>query len=279
MVFRNSGHDGMKFYYVKDSIRCFLGKSVQIENTWVRATQNCIGIVRNGDYQKTSMPDHQKLKTKVKMRIDQKLEFRNFDARHGRIEVERASVALNTKRGFLVPVERKRPVFEGRTMQFLAWEFSDRAPKTDHKAATPSEPSMSRGRNLSQKEVSKAKVTMVLFSYTRVDLKGTCTRFFCILSNVNSKNLNRYNKVEEQPSQKPKKSLYSQNGKSEDKGASARQAWNRRRRPREGPEPLCVSTFSSRGGTCQGGRTGLPVSGRHAVRRTDSTTCPGGALR
>ena len=35
--------------YVKDSILWCLGKSVQIKNTWVRATQNRIGIVRHGD--------------------------------------------------------------------------------------------------------------------------------------------------------------------------------------------------------------------------------------
>ena len=37
-------------------------------------------------HQKTSMPNCQKLKTMVKKSIDQKLRFRNFDARHGRIE-------------------------------------------------------------------------------------------------------------------------------------------------------------------------------------------------
>ena len=34
---------------VKDSIRWCLRKSVQIKNTWVRATENCIGVVRHGD--------------------------------------------------------------------------------------------------------------------------------------------------------------------------------------------------------------------------------------
>ena len=52
---------------VKDSIRWYSGKSVQTENTWVRATPNCIGIVRH------------------------KLRLRNFDARHGRIETGAAA--------------------------------------------------------------------------------------------------------------------------------------------------------------------------------------------
>ena len=34
---------------VKSSIRLHLGKSVQIKDTWVCATQNCIGIVRHGE--------------------------------------------------------------------------------------------------------------------------------------------------------------------------------------------------------------------------------------
>ena len=37
-------------------------------------------------HQKISMPNYQKLKTMVKRSIDQKLQLRNFDARHGRIE-------------------------------------------------------------------------------------------------------------------------------------------------------------------------------------------------
>ena len=37
-------------------------------------------------HQKISVPNYQKLKTKVKRSLDQKLRFRNFDARHARIE-------------------------------------------------------------------------------------------------------------------------------------------------------------------------------------------------
>ena len=36
-------------FYVEDSIRWYLGTSVQIENTSVRATLDCIGIVRHGN--------------------------------------------------------------------------------------------------------------------------------------------------------------------------------------------------------------------------------------
>ena len=37
-------------------------------------------------HQKTSVPNYQKLKTMVTRSLDQKLELRNFDARHGRTE-------------------------------------------------------------------------------------------------------------------------------------------------------------------------------------------------
>ena len=37
---------------VKNSVRLYLGKSAQIEDTRVCAAQNCIGIVRDGDSSK-----------------------------------------------------------------------------------------------------------------------------------------------------------------------------------------------------------------------------------
>ena len=46
-------------------------------------------------HQKISMPNHQKLKTMVKRRKDQKLRLRNFDARHRRIET--GAVVMNRK--------------------------------------------------------------------------------------------------------------------------------------------------------------------------------------
>ena len=76
-------------------------------------------------HQKISMPNYQNLKTMVKRSTDQKLRLRNFDARQGKIEtgqwsrVERDSVALKVEE---VPVTggKKKPVFEGRPMQFPA---------------------------------------------------------------------------------------------------------------------------------------------------------------
>ena len=50
----------------------------------------------------------------------------------------------------MLPVERQRPVFEGRPVQF-PHESNDHAQKPTPKAATPSEPLMSRGRSASRK--------------------------------------------------------------------------------------------------------------------------------
>ena len=59
----------------------------------------------------------------VQRSIDQKLRLRNFDARHGKIET--GPVVKNRKgmsgveggKRYLLPVGRKRAVFEGRPVQ------------------------------------------------------------------------------------------------------------------------------------------------------------------
>ena len=64
------------------------------------------------------MPNNEKLKTMVKRRKDQKLRLRNFDAKHGKIET---GAVVKSRKGFIGVeggVERKRPVFERRPVQF-----------------------------------------------------------------------------------------------------------------------------------------------------------------
>ena len=84
--------------YVKISIRWCLGMSVQIENTWVRATQNRIRIVRHGDSSENvdAQLSKKKKKTMMKRSMDQKLRLRNFDARHGKIETR---VVVKSRKG------------------------------------------------------------------------------------------------------------------------------------------------------------------------------------
>ena len=71
-------------------------------------------------HQKILMPNYQRLKTLVKRNVDQKLRLRYFDARHEKIEtVVKSHRGLSgVQRGirYLLLVERKRPVFEGRPM-------------------------------------------------------------------------------------------------------------------------------------------------------------------
>ena len=78
----------------------------------------------------------------------------------------------------MLPLERKRPVFERRPMQF-PHESNDRAQqKQNVSAATPSEPSMTRGRNVSKKRSIRGKSNhgAILRQPCRTNLKGTCTR-------------------------------------------------------------------------------------------------------
>ena len=136
-------------------------------------------------HQKTSVPNYQKLKTMVTRSLDQKLELRNFDARHGRIET-----------GAVVKVERELSV-EGRKGTCYQWkeqgqcsqgdrcsfrhEAQDRAQKPEHTAATPSEPTVSRGRRVSKKRSIRGKSNhgAILRQPCRYYLKGTCTRKSC----------------------------------------------------------------------------------------------------
>ena len=76
-------------------------------------------------HQRKSKLNYQKLKTMVKRNIDQRLRSRNFDARHWKIETGavQESHGINWRRRrkrYLLPVERKRPVFARRQVQFPA---------------------------------------------------------------------------------------------------------------------------------------------------------------
>ena len=88
-------------------------------------------------HQKISIPDYQKLKTMVKRSTDQKLRLRNLDARHGRIESGAAksrnlSIGIERGKRYLLRVERKKPVFAWRPMQFPSRSPSSCAKTTTH---------------------------------------------------------------------------------------------------------------------------------------------------
>ena len=115
--------------YVKDTIWWCLGKSVQIENTWVCATQNCTRSVRHGDLSEDIDAQLSKIEddgeeeyrseTPIAKLWRQTRENRN---RSSCQESKGLKWRWNRKR-YLLPVERKRPVFEGRPVQFQAWEW------------------------------------------------------------------------------------------------------------------------------------------------------------
>ena len=136
--------------------------------------------------QKISVTNYQKLKTMVKRSIDQKLRLRNFDARHGRIETG----AVVKNRMGLSGVEGGK----GKCHQWkekghcskegqcgFGHESNDRAQKPTPKAATLSEPTVSRGRCVSRKRSIRGKSNhgSILRQPCRYYLKSTCTRTSC----------------------------------------------------------------------------------------------------
>ena len=134
---------------VKKSIRWNLGKSVQIENTWVRATQNCIEIVRHGDSWKDIGSQLSKIENhgKEKYRLETSFTKLWRQARENRDRSSGQESKGNhwcwRRKRYLLPVERKRPVFARRPLQFPPRDpRSCRAQKPEHTAATPLEPTL-----------------------------------------------------------------------------------------------------------------------------------------
>ena len=190
---------------------------------------------------KISKPDYQKLKTMVKRSIDQKLRLRNFDARHGRIEsgavVESREELTGVAGGKGICYQWKERGHYLKGDQCSFWhESNDQAQTPTPNAATPSEPSLSRGRSVSWKRSIRGKSNRraILRQPCRYILKGTCTRTSCeywlppeCQFNKNETGCDAGNKclfprymVDEQPNKKPKKGCYSQRRReSEDKDA------------------------------------------------------------
>ena len=107
-------------------------------------------------HQKISVPNYQKLKSMVKRRIDQKHRLRNFDARHGQIK---SQAVVKNRKGIIGVDGGKGICYQcSKGDQCSFWhESNDRAQKPEHNAATPSEPSVSRGRSVSRKRSIRGK--------------------------------------------------------------------------------------------------------------------------
>ena len=115
-----------------------------------------------GIHQKISMPNYKKLKTMVKRSTDQKLRLRNVDARHEKIEtgaVVKSGKGLSGVeggKGTCYQWKEKDQCSKGNQCSFRH-ESNDRAQKPTANAATPSGPSMTRGRSVSRKRSIKGK--------------------------------------------------------------------------------------------------------------------------
>ena len=112
-------------------------------------------------HQKILMPNYQKLKTMVK-RKKSETPITKFDARHGIIET--GAVVKNRKglsgveggKGICYQWKEKGQCSKGDQCIFRH-ESNDRAQKPTPKAATPSEPSMTRGGSMSRKRSIRGK--------------------------------------------------------------------------------------------------------------------------
>ena len=194
-------------------------------------------------HQKMSMPNYQKLKTMVKRSTAQKLRSRNFDARHGRIET---GAVIKSRKGLFIGVEggkgicyqwkEKGQCSQGDQCSFRH-ESNDREQKPEHNAATPSEPTASRGRSVVWKRSIRGNRNhgSILRQPCRSYLKGTCTRTSCEYwhppecqfyknetgCKAGDKCLLPHYNVDEQANKKPQKRYFPKRRESDDKNAVA----------------------------------------------------------
>ena len=220
------------FYVKKFHPMIFLDKSVQIENTcslrnsklyWNCTTWRFIRRYRLPNYQKVE-------KRWWKGSIDQKLQIKklwrqtreNWSRSSGE-ESKGIKLALKEEKVLCYQWKEKGPCSQGDKCS-VRHESNDRAQKTEHTAATPSEPTVSRGRSVSRKRCIRGNSNhgSILRQPCRYYLRGTCTRASCEYWHppvcqsyknetgclVGDKCLFPHYKIDEQPNKKPKKSYF-----------------------------------------------------------------------
>ena len=125
-------------------------------------------------HQKISMPNYQKLMTMVKRSVDQKLRFRNFDARNERIEtgavVSSRRRSSGIERGKGVCCLWKANAVSGTTIMSVQNPTPNTAPSSE--PPTPGGRSASRRRNLRGQSPSGKSNRQPCKNF----LKGTCTK-------------------------------------------------------------------------------------------------------
>ena len=135
-------------------------------------------------HQKLSLPNHQKLMTMVRRSLNQKLRF--FDVRHGKfvtgavVKNRKGLIAVEGGKGQCCQWKEKDQCSKGDQCSFRH-ESNDREQKPIPKAATPSEPSPTRGRRMSRKRSirGKSNPSMILRQPCKCFLEGNCTRSPC----------------------------------------------------------------------------------------------------
>ena len=113
-------------------------------------------------HQKISMPNYQKFKTMVKRSRDQTQRLRNFDTQHGKIETR---AVVKSRKGLSGGEGGKGTCYQCKEKGKCAKEHqcsvrhesNDRAQTPTPNAATPSQPSMTRGQSVSRKRSIKGK--------------------------------------------------------------------------------------------------------------------------
>ena len=161
-----------------------LGKSVKIEDTWVWSTQNRIRIVRHGD---SSKDIGQKLKTHGKEEKRSEASFTKLWRQawenwiRSRGKESKGNLCCWRRKRYLLPVERKRPVFARRPLQFPPRNPRSCAKSRTHCRHTFRASPSHEVEVCQRREACEAKVTMDPFFDNRVNIiwKGTCTRMPC----------------------------------------------------------------------------------------------------
>ena len=185
----------------KKSTRWCSGKFVQIEHTWVRATQNRIRIVRHGD----SSEDIDAQWSKIWRRWWKGVHIRSYDYETSMPEmIEFEAVAVVTNRRGHRGVERG----QGECCQWKAkgqcsrgdqcsfWHDGDERAKSTPKNAPSSEPPTQRGRDASRERNFRVRSLSTKSNRQpcRDLLKGICTKVPCDNwhpPDVNFQSLNR----------------------------------------------------------------------------------------
>ena len=173
---------------VEGSIRWYHGKSVKIKDTWVCATHKTVLELYDMElHQKISVPNYQKLKTHGKEEERSETSFtklwreawENWIWSRG-LESKGNHWSWMRKR-YLLPVERKRPVFARRPLQFPPTKPKIVRKNQNTPPPQSSEPVLARRRSVSRKRSIRGKSNhgSILRQPCRYYLKGTCTRTSC----------------------------------------------------------------------------------------------------